>query len=145
MKKRMLSCLAALALLSAATVRPARAGGRQNIPPAGETAARLQKARAENRRVTIRFKNGASATGRVGEVRERGFTLEPDSADDALVLKGENAVAAVLYEDVAAVQYPSKTRKFFKRVRFGFMAAAALVIVPPIYGVEALLGRLPEC
>lgn len=145
MKKSMLSCLAALALLSAATPLAARAGGRQNATAAAETVARLQKARAENRRVVIRFKNGASVTGRVGEVRDRGFTLEPDSADDALVLKGENAVAAVLYEDVAAVQYPSKMRKFFKGVRFGFMAAAALVIVPPIYGVEALLGRLPEC
>ena len=141
MRRSILTCLAALVLLAtaAANVRGQNATGVEGV------AARVRKARDENRRVIIKFKNGVYVTGRVGETRERGFTFEPDSRDEADVLKGMGMVAAVLYEDVAAVERPSKLKKFFRGVRMAFIGAGAFFIVMPVYGVQALLGDLPEC
>ena len=101
----------------------------------------MKKARAENRHVIIRFEDEMSVTGRVGELRERGFTFEPDNEDDALELKGRNTVAGVLYEDIKTVQYPSKVRKFFKGVRYGLLGAGGSVIFLPYAAVMGLLGR----
>jgi hypothetical protein len=95
--------------------------------------------------VEVKLKNGMNLLGRVGEIREKGFTFEPDNKADADALKGMNMVAAVLYEDVASVQYPSKVRKFFKGLRMGAVGVGAFFIVMPIYGVQALLGNLPDC
>ena len=145
MKKSILTCLAALALLSAAPPRAALARGVGDRPVSEKFAARLKKAQAENRRVEVKLKNGVNLLGRVGEVRERGFTFEPDNKADADALRGMNMVAAVLYEDVAVVQYPSKARKFFKGLGFGFRAAGEIVAFLPVYGVLALLGELPSC
>ena len=144
MRRSILTCLAALALLAAAP-RAAHAVGLGDETGREKVLARLKKAQAENRRVEIKFKNRVMLVGRVGELREKGFTFEPDSKDDAAVLKGMNMVAAVLYEDVASVQYPSKMRKFFKGVRTGFIGVGAGFILLPTYGVLALLGDLPAC
>ena len=141
MAKTILSCLMALALLSAAAPRAARAQGGRGAARDEKVVARLKKARDENRRVIIRFKDEASLTGRVGELRERGFTFEPDNKDDALELKGRNTVAGVLYEDIKTVQYPSKVREFFKGVRYGLLGAGGTVIFLPYATVMALLGR----
>jgi hypothetical protein len=46
---------------------------------------------------------------------------------------------------VVGVQRPSKLRKFFKGLRTGVVGAGAFFIVMPIYGVQAMLGDLPEC
>jgi hypothetical protein len=142
--KSILTCLAALALLSA--VRPAAlAQGGREVARNAKLVARLEKARAENRRVEVKFKDGVNVLGRVGEVRERGFTIEPDNEADAYDLRGRGLVAAVLYEEVETVQYPSKVRKFFKGVGKGFAIAGMSVAFLPTYGVLALLGELPSC
>jgi len=144
MRKSILVCLAALALLSA-TPAAARAEGGAEVARNAKLMARLQKARAENRRVEVKMKDGVNLLGRVGEVRERGFTFEPDNREDAYALRGRGLVAAVLYEEVDTVQYPSKVRKFFKGVGKGFAIAGMSVAFLPTYGVLALLGDLPSC
>jgi hypothetical protein len=149
MRRSILTCLAALALLpavapSAALAQGGEEGKQAKLPDTG-VVARLKRARAENRRVEVKFKNTVALTGRVGEVRERGFTFEPDNREDADALKGMGMVAAVLYEDVASVRYPSKLRKFFQGVRTGLVGTGAFFVVMPLYGVKALLGDLPSC
>jgi hypothetical protein len=151
MKKSILAGLAALALLSAAP-RAAQAKGDGDVQPREEIVARVKKAQAERRRVRVRFKKEfawfkeeVTLAGRVGEVREKGFTFEPDDKDSVAFLKGKGMVAAVLYDDVASVRYPSKVKKFFKGVGIGVMGAGAFFVVMPVYGVLALLGELPSC
>src|SRR5215207_4065287 len=116
MRTTMLSCLAALALLSAVP-SAALARGDKDEHRRERVVARLKKARAENRRVIIRFKEGYDVTGRVGEIYEKGFTFEPDDKDDVPLLKRSDMVAGILYENVSGVQHPSKMRKFLGRPR----------------------------
>ena len=151
MRKSILVCLAALALLAAAP-RAALAKGDRGGQPREEVVARVRKAQAERRRVRVTFKKEfgwfkeeVTLTGRVGEARERGFTFEPDDRDDVAFLKGQGLVAAVLYDDVASVRYPSKMKKFLRGVGIGVLGAGAFFIVMPAYGVLALLGELPSC
>jgi hypothetical protein len=149
MKKSILTCLAALMLLGAtvpsgALARGGQEGGRVT-PPDAEVLARVKDARTKNRRVTIKFKDGADVTGRVGEVRERGFTFEPDGLGPEL--RRQNVAAVILYENVASVRHPSKVRSFFKKVGYGLGVAGAFVVVAPLNGVAILLGgsRIPGC
>ena len=144
MAKVIISCLAALALLPSPAAA-ARAGDARDARRQEKVLARLKKARGENRRVVIRFRDEASVTGRVGELRERGFTFEPDNEDDALELRGRSTVAGVLYEDVRAVRYPSKGREFFKGVRYGLLGAGGTVVFLPYATVMAVLGREVCC
>ena len=144
MKKSILACLAALALLSAAPgAALAKGGGDESVRE--KVVARLKKAQAENRRVEVHLKYGLSLRGRVGELRERGFTFEPDNKADVAALKELGLVAAVLYDDVDSVRYPSKVRKFFKGVGIGFTIAGMTVAFLPTYAVLAMLGELPSC
>lgn len=150
------ACLATLALLWAAAPSAALAKGGGKGQTREEVVARVKKAQAERRRVrvTLRkefswFKEEVTLTGRVGEVREKGFTFEPDDKDDVAFLKGKGMVAAVLYDDVTSVQYRSKVKEFFKDlgkgVGVGAMGVGAFFVVMPVYGVQALLGDLPSC
>ena len=145
MTKSILSLLAALVLLATPSGAYAQGGqeGAPVAPPDTKVVARLKKARAENRRVELNFKNAVTLTGRVGEVRERGFTFEPDNKDDADALSGMGMVAAVLYDDVDSVRYPSKMRKFFKGFGKGFAIAGMAVAFLPAAGVLTLLGHPP--
>ncbi|MFL6256609.1 MAG: hypothetical protein ACJ74T_16510 [Pyrinomonadaceae bacterium] len=156
MKKSIVVCLTALALLSASSPAATLARGAGDAQLREEVVARVNKAHAENRRVQVKFKKEfawfkeeVTLTGRVGEVREKGFTFEPDDKDYVAFLKGKGMVAAVLYDDVASVRYPSKVKKFFKDVGkgvgIGAMGVGAFFVVMPIYGVLALLGELPSC
>ena len=147
--KSIFTCLAALVLLATAapSVALARGGqeGGQVTPHDMRVAARVRDARAKNRRVTVRFKDGASVTGRVGELRERGFTFEPDGL--GLELRRQNAAAVILYGDVDSVRHPSKVRSFFKKVGYGLALGGAYAVVAPINGVAILLGgsSIPGC
>jgi hypothetical protein len=145
MRKTILSCIVSLALLSAASPAAALAQGAASDARREEVLARLNDARTKNRRVTIKFKNGASVTGRIGEVRERGFTFQPDGYDGEKTLSEQNAFAAVLYENIAAVEHPSKVKGFLKKVGYGFVLGGAAIIILPVYGVVAMLGQLPSC
>src|ERR1700749_1459577 len=117
MRKSILVCLAALVLLSAAAMPSAAFGqSARDARRREEIVTHLKKARSENRRVILRFKNGADVEGRGGELREKGFTFEPDKEEDANDLRSMGATAAVLYEEVQSVEHPSKVRKFFKGV-----------------------------
>lgn len=149
MKKHILTCLVTLALLSAAapSVALARGGqeGGQVMLPDTKVVARLKDARDSNRRVTVKFRDGARVTGRVGELRERGFTFEPDGLGSEL--RRQNAAAVIFYGDVASVRHPSKVRSFFKKVGYGLGVAGAFAVVAPINGVAILLGgsSIPGC
>jgi hypothetical protein len=142
MKKSILACVTALALLWTVAPSAARAQGDAGENRREEVAARVQDARAKNRRVTIKFKDGASVTGRVGEVRERGFTFEPDGSGPEL--RRQDAAALILYENVASVRHPSKVKSFFKKAGYGLGLAGAFVVVAPLYGAAFLLtGNVP--
>jgi hypothetical protein len=149
MRKSILACVAALALLSAVAPSAARAQGggegEQAKHAHAEVVARVKNARAKNRRVTIKFKDGADVTGRVGEVRERGFTFEPDGLGPEL--RRQNAAAVILYENVASVRHPSQVKNFFKKVGYGVGLAGAFVVVAPLNGVTLLLfgSTIPGC
>jgi hypothetical protein len=150
MKKSILVCLAALALMLAAPAA-ALARGTGDEQPREEVVARVKKALANKRSVRVTFKKEASwfkqeytVTGKVGEVREDVFLFVPDDKADAAALKA-TGMDSVRYEDIASVHYPSKIKKFFKGVGIGAMGAGAFFIVMPVYGIEALLGQLPEC
>jgi len=144
MKKGILVCLAALALLSAAAVA-GRAQENANEARRARVLTRLKDARATGRRVTINFKDGARVTGRVGELRERGLTFEPDGLSPEL--RRLNSAAVILYADVASVEHPSKVRSFFKKVGYGLALGGAYAIVEPLNGVAILLGgsSIPGC
>src|SRR4051812_37149341 len=116
MTKEIISMVAALVLLAAA---PSAALGQsaRDARRREEVVTHLKKARSENRRVILRFKNGADVAGRVGELREKGFTFEPDKEEDANDLQSMGATAAIFYEEIKSVEHPSKVRKFFKGVR----------------------------
>ena len=147
--KGTLSCLAALVLLATAAPSGALARGGQEgggvAPPDTKIVARVKKARDTNRRVTVKFKDGAGVTGRVGEMRERGFTFEPDGLSPEL--RRQNAAAVIPYEDVASVRHPSKVRSFFKKVGYGAALGGAYAIVGPMNGVTLLLfgSTIPGC
>jgi len=143
MRKSILVCLAALVLLATAPGAALARGGADEAGREKKFIARLHKARAENRRVEVNLKNGVNLLGRVGEVRERGFTFEPDNQEDADALRGMNMVAAVLYDDVDSVRYPSKVRKLFKGFGKGFAIAGMAVAFLPAAGVLTLLGHPP--
>jgi hypothetical protein len=149
MRKSILTCLAALVLLataapSGALARGGQEGGQVTLPDT-KVVARLKDARTKNRRVTVKFKDGASVTGRVGELRERGFTFEPDGLGPEL--RRQNAAAVIFYGDVASVQHPSKVRSFFKKAGYGLGMAGAFAVVAPINGVTLLLfgSTIPGC
>lgn len=144
MRRAILTCLAALMLLSS-TPCAAFAKDGKDAWRKDEIVARLKKARAENRRVVIHFREGYDVTGRVGELRERGFTFEPDGKDSTLLLNRTDMSVGILYEDVDGVQHPSKLRKFFKGVRMGALGVSAFFIVLPVYSIQALLGKRIEC
>jgi hypothetical protein len=147
--KSIFTCLAALVLLATATPSGALARGGQEggqvTPHDTKVAARVKDAREKNRRVTVRFKDGASVTGRVGELRERGFTFEPDGLSPEL--KRQNAAAVIYYGDVASVRHPSKVRSFFKKVGYGLAVGGAYAVVGPMNGVTLLLfgSTIPGC
>ena len=147
--KSILTCLAALVLLATAAPSGALArggqGGAQVTPPDAKVVARLKKAHAERRRVTLKLKEGASVTGRVGELRERGITFEPDGLGPEL--RRQNAAAVILYENVASVDHPSKVKGFLKKVGYGLGIGGAFVLLAPLNGVAILLGgsSIPGC
>lgn len=148
MKKSIITCLALLALLWAAPAPSLARGGQEGerlTPRGAEVLARLRGARAKGRRVTVKFKDGADVTGRVGELRERGFTFEPDGLGPEL--RRQNAAAVILYENVASVRHPSKVKGFFKKVGYGLGLAGAFAVVAPLNGVAILLGgsSIPGC
>lgn len=147
--KSILTRLAALLLLAAAVPSGALAQGEQEggqVTPADtKVVARVKDARTKNRRVTVKFKDGASVAGRVGELRERGFTFEPDGLGPEL--RRQNAAAVILYENVASVRHPSKVKSFFKKVGYGVALGGAYAVVAPLNGVAILLGgsSIPGC
>lgn len=148
MKKSIITCLTVLALLWAAPAPSLARGGQEGerlTPRGAEVLARLRGARAKGRRVTVKFKDGADVTGRVGELRERGFTFEPDGLGPEL--RRQNAAAVILYENVASVRHPSKVKGFFKKVGYGLGLAGAFAVVAPLNGVAILLGgsSIPGC
>lgn len=146
MRRTLLSFLAALVILAAAAPRCLAGDGsrRQQLTPE-EVAALAKTAMEKGRRVTVRFKNGTRLSGTVDEVRERGFTITPYNFAARMRLKGEDAVAAILYEDVASIERETKAKRFFRKVGEGFALGGVTVAILPVYMVGAALGKVPGC
>jgi hypothetical protein len=146
MRRTILSCLAAFAILTAAVPGRAAAGdnSRRQLTP-DEVAALVKSAKEKGRRVTVRFKNGSRFSGTVDEVRERGFTVIPYNFAARMSLKSQDAAAAVLYEDVASVEREPKVKRFFRKVGEGFALGGLTVVILPVFMVAAVLGKVPDC
>jgi hypothetical protein len=145
MRRTILSCLAALAILTAAVPGLAAGeGSRRQLTP-DEVAALVKSVRDKGRQVTIRLKNGARVNGTVDEVRERGFTIIPYNFAARMSLKRENAAAAIFYDDVASVEREPKVKRFFRKVGEGFALGGLTVTILPVFMVAAVLGKLPSC
>ena len=145
MRRTILSCLAALSILTAAA--PGLAAGdksRRQLTPE-EVLAQVKTAQEKGRRVTVRFKNGSTVSGTVDEVRERGFTFVPYNFAARLSLKRADEAAAILYEDVASVDNEPKVKRFFRKVGEGFALGGVSVVALPILMVAAVLGKAPSC
>lgn len=145
MRRTILSCLAALVILTpAAPGLAAGDGSRRHLTPE-EVAAQVKVAQEKGRRVTVRFKNGERLSGTVDEVRERGFTITPYNFAARMRLKGEDAAAAILYEDVASIERETKAKRFFRKVGEGFALGGVSVAILPVYMVAVVLGKVPGC
>ena len=145
MRRNILSCLAALAILAAGLPGLAAGdGSRRQLTPE-EVAALAKTAMEKGRRVTVRFKNGSRLIGTVDEVRERGFTITPYNFAARMRLKGEDVAAAILYEDVASIERETKSKRFFRKVGEGFALGGVTVAILPVYMVAAVLGKVPGC
>lgn len=145
MRRTILSCLATLAILTAAAPGLAAGdGSRRQLTPE-EVAALVKNAKEKGRRVTVRFKNGSRFGGTVDEVRERGFTIVPYNFAARMSLKAQGEAVAIFYEDVASVERESKVKVFFRRVGEGFAIGGLTVAIMPVFMVAAVLGKLPDC
>jgi hypothetical protein len=145
MRRTILSCLAALVILTAAA--PGLAAGdnsRRQLTP-DEVASLVKSAKEKGRRVTVRFKNGSRFSGTVDEVRERGFTVIPYNFAARMSLKSQGAAAAILYEDVASVEREPKVKHFFRKMGEGFALGGLTVVILPVYMVAIVLGKAPSC
>jgi hypothetical protein len=145
MRRTILSCLAALVILTnAAPGLAADDNSRRQLTP-DEVAALVKNAKEKGRRVTVRFKNGSRFSGMVDEVRERGFTIVPYNFAARMSLKEQGEAAAIFYEDVASVERESEVKVFFRRVGEGFAIGGLTVAIMPVFLVAAVLGKVPDC
>jgi hypothetical protein len=145
MRRTILSCLTALAILAAAVPGlAADDNSRRQLTP-DEVAALVKNAKEKGRRVTVRFKNGSRFSGLVDEVRERGFTIVPYNFAARMSLKAQGEAAAIFYEDVASFERESKVKVFFRRVGEGFAIGGVTVALMPVFMVAAVLGKVPDC
>jgi hypothetical protein len=145
MRRTLISFLAALAILAAASPGlAADKDSRRQLTPE-EVAAQVKAAMEKGRRVTVRFKNGSRFSGTVDDVRERGFTVTPYHFAARLSLKREGDAAAILYEDVASVERESKMKHFFRKAGEGVALGGVSVVALPVLLVAAALGKAPGC
>jgi hypothetical protein len=145
MRRTLISFLAALAILTAASHGlAADKGSRRQFTPE-EVAALIKNARDRGWRVTVRLKDGTRVNGHVDEVRERDFTIIPYDFVARLSLKQENAAAAVLYEGVASIERESKVKRFFRKAGEGVALGGVSVVALPVLLVTAALGKAPGC
>jgi hypothetical protein len=145
MRRTIFSCLAALAILTAAAPGlAAGAGSRRQLTPE-EVAAQVRDAQKKGRRVTVRLKDGSRVNGMINEVRERGFTIIPYNFAARMSLKMQDAAAAILYEGVASVERESKAKRFFRKAGEKFALGGLGVVILPVYLVAAVLGKVPDC
>lgn len=152
MKLRLISCLIASALLSAAAPAGSAAQGDLKVE---EMKARAAEAQAEGKTVVVKLreeahvvvggrevpyhiKRGESFDGKIKEAREKDFTLVESD--------GRTEIAAVIgYNDVLSVEHPSRFKRALKGVGRTSLGGALLPVLLPLYGILALTGQLPSC
>ena len=154
MKQKIVPLLIMMALL-AAPLTVCAAG--QNSLTVNEVKARAAEAQSKSREVVVKLRPGtkiligdkafpfeflrsASLSGRIGEMRENDFTLSSTSQRTGEVR------AVISYADVSSINHPpSGFEKVLKNIgKYSLLGAGGFAILP-LYGVMALLGRLPRC
>ena len=153
MKQKVNSLLIMMALL--ATPLTAGAAGQKTMT-VDEVKARAAEAQTKGKEVVVKVRPGAkilvgskafpfefirsaSLSGRVKELRENDFTFSSTSA-------GTGEVTAVIsYTDVLGIKHPSGFAKALKSVGKYSLLGMAIPAILPLYGVLALMGRLPRC
>lgn len=84
------------------------------------------------------FSENANLSGRVKELRDKDFVLAEKG--------GHTEITAVIsYDDVLNIKHLSGFEKTFKGVGRISLGLIAIPVVLPLYGIMAMLGRLPEC
>ncbi|HVG29943.1 MAG TPA: hypothetical protein VM864_09615 [Pyrinomonadaceae bacterium] len=153
MKHEVVSGLIAAALLLAPLAGSA-AG--QNVATAEAVKARAAEAQARAREVVVKLRPGtkilvgekeltfeflksASLGGRIKEMREKDFTLAQPNG------RAGEVMAVIGYDDVLSVKHPSGFKKALKNVGRYSLGGVEPPVFLPLYGVMALLGRLPRC
>ncbi|MFL6228021.1 MAG: hypothetical protein ACJ741_04485 [Pyrinomonadaceae bacterium] len=152
MKRRLIACLVATAVLSAAAPAGVAAQGE---PKVEEVKARAAKAQAEGKTVVVKlregakvfvggkevpyhFKRGESFDGRIREARDKDFTLVESD--------GRTEIATVIsYDDVLSVEHPPRFKRALKVVGRTSLGVTLLPVLLPLYGILALTGQLPSC
>ena len=152
MRQKAIPALIMMAILAAPS--SAATAGR-GAPTADEIKVRAAAARSEGREVVVKLRAGAkiligekelpfefmrraSLSGKIKEVREKDFTLAQKDG------RAGEITTVVSYDDVLSVKRPSGFKKALKNVGKYSLGGAAVPVVLPLYGVMALLGRLPD-
>jgi hypothetical protein len=153
MKQKVKSLLIIIALLAA----PLRVGASgQTMISVDEVKGRAAEAQNKGREVVVKVRPGtkilignkafpfefirsASLSGRVKEMREKDFTFSSTSSRTGEV------TAVISYADVLSIKHPSGFAKALKNVSKYSLMGMAIPAILPLYGVLALLGRLPKC
>ena len=153
MKHGVITGLMAAAVLLATSAGSAAA---QDTAAAEAVKARAADAQAKGREVVVKVRPGtkilvgekeltfeflksASLAGRIKETREKDFTLaEPNG-------RAGEIMAVISYDDVLSVKHPSGFKKALRSVGRYSLGGAAVPVFLPLYGIMALLGRLPSC
>lgn len=152
--KRKVNTLLIIVALVTAPLTVGAAG--QNAIIVDEVKARAAEAQTKGKEVVVKVRSGArillgskafpfdfirstSLSGRVTEIREKDFTFSSTSARTGEV------TAVINYADVLSIKHPSGFAKALKSVGKYSLLGAALPAILPLYGVLALMGRLPKC
>ena len=85
------------------------------------------------------FASSASLSGKVIEWRENDFTFAETGGRNGQV------TAVISYADVSRIKHLSGFDKILKNVGKVSLGVMAIPVVLPLYGIMAMLGRLPGC
>ncbi|MFL6208151.1 MAG: hypothetical protein ACJ74W_04835 [Pyrinomonadaceae bacterium] len=153
MKQKVTSLLIIIALLAAPLTAIAAGRPTQTV---AETKARAAEAQAKAKEVVVKVRAGtkilvgkkefpfeflksASLSGRVTELREQDFTFAQTGDHNSEV------ITAISYADVLSIKHESGFRKALKNVGKYSLGGVEIPVFLPLFGVLALLGRLPDC
>jgi hypothetical protein len=92
-----------------------------------------------NKAFPFEFTRDASLSGKIREARAEDFTLSSTSSRTGEVM------AVISYADVLSIKRPSGFAKALKNVGRYSLIGTMMPALIPLYGILALMGRLPSC